>query len=139
MWRWIFVNQILSCFVPTFYQLKVWSLNATYWFMRFLYFPLLSVFFPLSHGLSLCSKSGGKQWWWDVNHLGTHDARFKMLDLWCRCETTVTSRLHFVAYYRMLLLCAAILSLFEMERKMGNPLQARLCYDMREESPGKLD
>lgn len=54
-------------------------------------------------------------------------------------ETTVTSRLHFVTYYRMLLLCAAILSLFELERKMGNPLQARLCYDTREESPGKLD
>lgn len=54
-------------------------------------------------------------------------------------KTTVTSRLHFVTYYRTLLLRAAILSLFKIERKMGNPLQARLCYDTREESPGKLD
>lgn len=54
-------------------------------------------------------------------------------------KTTITFRLHFVTYYRTLLLYAAILSLFKIERKMGNPLQARLCYDTREESPGKLD
>lgn len=54
-------------------------------------------------------------------------------------KTTVTSCLCFVTYYRALLLFAAILSLYKIERKMGNPLQARLCYDTREESPGKLD
>lgn len=54
-------------------------------------------------------------------------------------KTTVSPRLRFVTYYRTLLFCAAILSLFKIERKMGNPLQARLCYDTREESPGKLD
>lgn len=54
-------------------------------------------------------------------------------------KTTVVCHLHFVTDYRTLLLCAAILSLFRIERKMGNPLQARLCYDTREESPGKLD
>lgn len=54
-------------------------------------------------------------------------------------KMTVTSRLCFVSYYRTLLLCAAILSLYKIKRKMGNPLQARLCYDTREESLGKLD
>lgn len=54
-------------------------------------------------------------------------------------KITVTSHLYFVTYYRTLLLFAAILSLYKIEREMGNLLQARLCYDTREESPGKLD
>lgn len=121
--------------------LSIKSLVLKCYLLIYVFSLFLSVICFLSYSTRtfLVLQVCGKHWQWDVNQLSTHDARFQMLDLWCRSETAVTSRLHFVAYYRMLLLCAAILSLFKTERKMGNPLQARLCYGMREESPGKLD